>query len=223
MAFLRHPASRRGAYRDRHGRWVRDAVDADNVKRRMTLICGRRSRVVLTPRRWRQACGRYPAGDGGKKARSPRRSRRKPLKPLRREGRVFRRTCGDYARVLYSLRTRGCGCNGHPAFPAPSSCEGHACCTTRGALVARGSVESHHDKLRHCEPTGRANARPMTGSAKQSIPPGPNRDCFVAALLAMTANWLFEIRIKKDPSREMRWRGEQFFPRGGASPRLSAN
>jgi hypothetical protein len=23
--------------------------------------------------------------------------------------------------------------------------------------------------LRHCEPTGRANARPMTGSAKQSI------------------------------------------------------
>jgi hypothetical protein len=24
-------------------------------------------------------------------------------------------------------------------------------------------------QLRHCEPTGRANARPMTGSAKQSI------------------------------------------------------
>ena len=24
---------------------------------------------------------------------------------------------------------------------------------------------------RHCEPTGRANARPMTGSAKQSIKP----------------------------------------------------
>jgi hypothetical protein len=23
---------------------------------------------------------------------------------------------------------------------------------------------------RHCEPTGRANARPMTGSAKQSMP-----------------------------------------------------
>src|SRR6202041_2397672 len=34
-------------------------------------------------------------GDGGKNARSPRRARRKPLKPLRREGRVFRRTCGD--------------------------------------------------------------------------------------------------------------------------------
>ncbi len=33
-------------------------------------------------------------------------------------------------------------------------------------------------RLRHCEPTGRANARPMTGSAKKSsffpdAPPGP--------------------------------------------------
>jgi hypothetical protein len=34
---------------------------------------------------------------------------------------------------------------------------------------------------RHCEPTGRANARPMTGSAKQSISPRKERmDCFVA-------------------------------------------
>src|ERR1039458_1556451 len=42
---------------------------------------------------------------------------------------------------------------------------------------------------RHCEPTGRANARPMTGSAKQSIEQNRERvDCFVAALLAMTTN-----------------------------------
>src|ERR1700688_2595538 len=34
---LRHPALTRGAYRDRHGRWVRDAMDAGDVKRRMTL------------------------------------------------------------------------------------------------------------------------------------------------------------------------------------------
>src|SRR3984893_9647894 len=51
--------------------------------------CGRRSRVVLTPRRWCQACGKYSAGDGGKRARSPGRARRKPLKPLRGECRVF--------------------------------------------------------------------------------------------------------------------------------------
>jgi hypothetical protein len=36
--------------------------------------------------------------------------------------------------------------------------------------------------LRHCEPTGRANARPMTGSAKQSISLRKGTmDCFVAS------------------------------------------
>jgi hypothetical protein len=43
--------------------------------------------VVLTPRRWCQALRKYPQSDGGKQARSPGRARRKPLKPLRREGR----------------------------------------------------------------------------------------------------------------------------------------
>src|SRR5882724_7584887 len=48
----------------------RDAVDAscafDEWRGR-----GRRSRVVLTSRRWRQALRRYSRGDGDKKARSP--------------------------------------------------------------------------------------------------------------------------------------------------------
>jgi hypothetical protein len=58
----------------------------------------RRSRVVLTPRRWCQGGGGdvgpngpdtpLSAGDGDKKARSPGRVRRKPLKPLRRKRRV---------------------------------------------------------------------------------------------------------------------------------------
>ena len=57
--------------------------------------------MVLTPRRWRQvlqmqASCKFLEGDGGKQARSPGRARNKPLKPLRREGRVFRWTCGDY-------------------------------------------------------------------------------------------------------------------------------
>src|SRR5207302_10862361 len=37
--------------------------------------CGRQSRVVLTPRRWRQVGGSNSAGDGGKRARSPGRAR----------------------------------------------------------------------------------------------------------------------------------------------------
>jgi hypothetical protein len=41
------------------------------------------------PRRWHQVGGSDSAGDGGKKARSPGRARRKPLKPLRREAGVF--------------------------------------------------------------------------------------------------------------------------------------
>src|SRR6195256_2494065 len=56
--------------------------------------CGRRSRVVLTPRRWCQVGGN--ADDGGKKARSPGRARRETV--LHARLRVLRR----------------------PAFPAPS-------------------------------------------------------------------------------------------------------
>jgi len=33
MIISRHPASARGAYRDRHGRWKRDAVDVRVLKR----------------------------------------------------------------------------------------------------------------------------------------------------------------------------------------------
>ena len=36
----------------------------------------------------------------------------------------FRPTCGDYACVLSSNRTRGCGCGQRPAFPAPSVVRG---------------------------------------------------------------------------------------------------
>jgi hypothetical protein len=52
---------------------------------------GRRSRVVLTPRRWRQVSddASHHAGDGGKKARSPGRARSKLLKPLCGECRVI--------------------------------------------------------------------------------------------------------------------------------------
>src|SRR3954452_3121289 len=78
----------------------RDAMDAD-VLLTNSMGCGRRSRVVLTPRRWRQASGKYPAGDGDNKARSPGRSRRKPLKPLRAGMPGYSgEPRGDYAHML---------------------------------------------------------------------------------------------------------------------------
>src|SRR6266576_2954368 len=47
-------------------------------------------------------------------------------------------------------------------------------------------IDERRNFFRHCEPTGRANARPMTGSAKRSTSPQTSMDCFVASLLAMT-------------------------------------
>jgi hypothetical protein len=36
--------------------------------------------------------------------------------------------------------------------------------------------------FRHCEPTGRANARPMTGTAKQSISPQKKKEWIASPL-----------------------------------------
>jgi hypothetical protein len=58
-------------------RWTRAALVTNSAG------CGRRSRVVLTPRRWRQVLREDAQDDGDKKARSPGRARNKLLKPLR--------------------------------------------------------------------------------------------------------------------------------------------
>ena len=51
---------------------------------------------------------------------SPRRARRKPLKPLRGESRVISGATVVTTVCLLPMHT-GYGCSGHPAFPAPSS------------------------------------------------------------------------------------------------------
>jgi hypothetical protein len=48
------------------------------------------------------------------------RARRKPLKPLRGECRVFRCDRGDYARMLFYFACEAAGRIERPAFPAPS-------------------------------------------------------------------------------------------------------
>jgi hypothetical protein len=67
----------------------RDAMDADGAiderrLRRTAKSCGPDTPTLVSS--WRKTIS---AGDGGKRARSPGRARRKPLKPLRREGRVI--------------------------------------------------------------------------------------------------------------------------------------
>ena len=84
-----------------------------------------------------------------------------------------------------------------PGFPcALFHFEGQCSCITRAHTASR---EGELASCRHCEePTGRANARPKTGSAtKQSILPFKN------GLLRLARNddvlelsWLFEIRIR---------------------------
>ena len=80
----------------------------------------RRSRVVLTPQCWRQVCDKkrrrrcqtsLVTGESTKEA----------VKPLRREGRTDSGGPVVTTLVCFVLfRTRGRGCIGHPAFPAPS-------------------------------------------------------------------------------------------------------
>src|SRR3977135_3192008 len=163
-------------------RWTRQRFARDGIAGRVERLvsdqqraderccCVRRSRVVLTPRRWRQVRGCCvgptglrqnvnPLSDGGKRARSPGRARRKPLKPLRAG------TPGDSG-VLVVTRvrstttkcTRGRGCNGHPAFPTPSL--GGRFIKASGAL--RGGVA--HSRL-----------YVVAREAKQSISPRTRR------------------------------------------------
>ena len=110
---------RRGASANRHERWGRDAMDA-RCARDERCRCGRRNRVVLTPRRWRQALGDDPRATVAKKPGTPGRAR------------ISRKTIAQGMSVCFDVPvvtnacafyqcTRGCGCARHPAFPTPSS------------------------------------------------------------------------------------------------------
>jgi hypothetical protein len=78
----------RGALRDRHERWVRDAMDAaareTNALVRTEKSCGPGAPTLVL-----SFVDDDPQNDGGKRARSPGRARRKPLKPSRGESRLI--------------------------------------------------------------------------------------------------------------------------------------
>jgi hypothetical protein len=109
------------------------------------------SRRTKTPQRTAKSCGpgaatvassrrAYPAGDGGKKRRSPGRARISRKTIARGKPGCLGCTC-SLTRVLFcaTRRTRDCGCIQRPAFPAPSRRrEGQHRCTTR-AKTCRGN------------------------------------------------------------------------------------
>jgi hypothetical protein len=194
------PRSSRGAFRDRHGRRARDAVDAicafDEWRGR-----GRRSRVVLTPRRWRSS------GDNACALRlrwwqtSPvtKESTKETVKTIARgmPG-DFRRDRGDYARVLPTHCTRGRGRIGRPAFPAPSDWRGRK-------IYAGLGFEGAAGRWRHAYrvPDAVQHRLVMHRRAGTHLASGTNRSRFCEAALHAASRpgheegacclvWLFE-------------------------------
>ena len=104
----------RGAARDRHGRRERDAVDASCATDE-SGSCGRRSRVVLTPRCWRELATMLCIARG-------------------MPG-VSGVTVVTNLRVFY-FYTQGCGRIERPAFPAPSM--GESFIAGLGRITRRG-------------------------------------------------------------------------------------
>ncbi len=113
-----------------------------------------------------------------RRIRSPGRARNKPLKPLRGECRVYSGVPVVTTLVCFTLfRTRGCGCIGHPAIPAPSVFREAKCFMHHSGASRRGNAESRLKlERRHCEelihhialakPTGVLPlAGPIAGSA----------------------------------------------------------
>jgi hypothetical protein len=131
----------RGALRGRHGRWVRDAMDAaaSGARRRagrVTPTCTAKSCGPDTPtlvsslveqsarRRWQKS---PVTGESTKEA----------VKPLRGESRVELGVPSVTTLVCFLLCTRGCGCSEHRAFPAPlfpwaNACQQLGCTSHRG-------------------------------------------------------------------------------------------
>jgi len=97
-----------------YARW--DAMDAKARERRAALTrteksCGPDA-PMLASSSWELSFSRATVAT----SRSPGRARRKPLKPLRREGRMFRWTCGRLPCAFYPLHT-GLWVRRAPGFP----------------------------------------------------------------------------------------------------------
>jgi hypothetical protein len=145
MVFSRHPVSRRGAFRDRHGTRGGDAVD---VRRRSAGLARTNdaSRTV-------KSCGpgapelapslalvlAHHVRRRGQSSRSPRRARIN-VKTIA-QGRPDIWLILWFCRVLFCC-TRTAGVSGYPVFPAPSSSPEGAPIKQNSGMTCRGK-EKH--------------------------------------------------------------------------------
>ena len=181
----------RGALRDRHergagcgGRGRR--VDERRLKR-TAKSCGPDTPTLVS-----SFAEVIPRGDGGKKARSPGRARRKPLKPLRGECRVISGVTVVTMLVCFvSFCMRGCGRIGRPAFPAPSDFRGQGTFRQSSGDIARRDREAV--SLRHCEERKR-RSNPTFVLLRHGLLRGACHRARIRATrwLAMTGYGLFE-------------------------------
>ena len=144
----RHPASQEGRFAVVTDvgcgmRWTRQRRSANTLRGRAALMrtaksCGPDAPTLASSLRIQFA------GDGGKQARSPGRARRNPLKPLRGECRVIPVNL-RLLPLCFFCCTGGCGCIGHPAFPAPSDVRGREITGKTRACVPRDreAVSAH--------------------------------------------------------------------------------
>jgi hypothetical protein len=123
-------------------RWTRVALWTK------AFSCGRRSRVVLTPRRWCQVGGSNSASDGGQKARAPG-SARIIRKPLRGECRVIPVYPTNACAFLLLHGTRGYRAHRPPGIPCALCLEGG------NKIIPRAKKSMRRDRegvaCRHCE------------------------------------------------------------------------
>jgi hypothetical protein len=126
---------------------VRDAMDAMRYETNDAVADGE---VVWF---WRPDAGAKsvvrPTDDGGKQARSPGRARRKPLKPLRREGRMIRLYLW-FCRVLFVARGPWVRAGTRPSLRPLSkgrrfSCKSPDATASRGANARWGMAGLPHD------------------------------------------------------------------------------
>src|ERR1019366_9481273 len=116
-----HPVLERGVGH-RHERWDGRRWTRAALKTR-ARTCGRRSRVVLTPRRWRQVGGGNFASDGVNKPITGE-STRQAVNHCAGNAGCFRCDLTNACAFYHCHCTRGCGRIGRPAFPAPSDWRG---------------------------------------------------------------------------------------------------